>query len=110
MQIENCNPLHARKMAARLQAANVSDFPILLDYTPFRGHSPVLPLSDRIDGLTDRLAFFVIEDGVACVKLELRSMSFLVLESVCQSNVFRFLPGVRGDFAGLYEQVLHLPA
>jgi len=54
---QNCNPLHARKMTARLQAASVSTNPILLDYSKFRGHSPVLPLSERIDGLTDRMAF-----------------------------------------------------
>ena len=30
---QNCNPLHARKMTARLQAANASDRPILLDYS-----------------------------------------------------------------------------
>jgi prolyl oligopeptidase len=60
----NCNPLHARKMAARLQAASSSQHRILLDYTKFRGHSPVLPLSDRIDGLTDRMAFL-------CDQLEL---------------------------------------
>jgi prolyl oligopeptidase len=53
----NCNPLHARKMTARLQTANVSAYPILLDYSPFRGHSPVLPLSQRVEALTDRLAF-----------------------------------------------------
>ena len=53
----NCNPLHARKMVARLQSANVSPHPIFLDYSEHRGHSPVLPLSDRIDGLTDRMAF-----------------------------------------------------
>jgi prolyl oligopeptidase len=53
----NCNPLHARKMTARLQAANVSEHPILLDYSEFRGHSPVLPLSVRINALTDRMAF-----------------------------------------------------
>jgi prolyl oligopeptidase len=53
----NCNPLHARKMAARLQAANVSEHPILLDYSEFRGHSPVLPLSVRINALTERMAF-----------------------------------------------------
>jgi len=53
----NCNPLHARKMTARLQAANSSGLPIFLDYSPFRGHSPVLPLSARIDALTDRMAF-----------------------------------------------------
>ena len=53
----NCNPLHARKMTARLQAANVSKRPIFLDYSAFRGHSPVLPLGERVDALTDRMAF-----------------------------------------------------
>lgn len=53
----NCNSLHARKMTARLQAANVSEGPVLLDYNEFRGHSPVLPLSQRIEALTDRMAF-----------------------------------------------------
>jgi len=54
---QNCNPLHARKMIARLQAANTSEHPIILDYSRHRGHSPVLPLSERIDALTDRMAF-----------------------------------------------------
>jgi prolyl oligopeptidase len=53
----NCNPLHARKMTARLQAASSSKHPIFLDYNEFRGHSPVLPLSVRIEALTDRVAF-----------------------------------------------------
>ncbi len=53
----NCNPLHARKMTARLQAASSSGLPIFLDYSPFRGHSPVLPLSERVEALTDRMAF-----------------------------------------------------
>lgn len=53
----NCNSLHARKMTAMLQAANTSAHPIFLDYSPFRGHSPVLPLSARIEALTDRMAF-----------------------------------------------------
>jgi prolyl oligopeptidase len=53
----NCNPLHARKMTARLQAANNSEHPIFLDYSRFRGHSPVLPLGERIEALTDRMAF-----------------------------------------------------
>jgi prolyl oligopeptidase len=53
----NCNPLHARKMTARLQSANASDHPIFLDYSKFRGHSPVLPLSERVEALTDRMAF-----------------------------------------------------
>jgi prolyl oligopeptidase len=54
---QSCNPLHARKMTARLQAATSPGRPILLDYKPFRGHSPVLPLSERIEALTDRMAF-----------------------------------------------------
>jgi prolyl oligopeptidase len=53
----NCNALHARKMTARLQAANSSGLPIFLDYNPFRGHSPVLPFSERVEALTDRMAF-----------------------------------------------------
>jgi prolyl oligopeptidase len=53
----NCNPLHAWKMTARLQAANASEHPIFLDYSRFRGHSPVLPLGERIEALTDRMAF-----------------------------------------------------
>jgi prolyl oligopeptidase len=53
----NCNPLHARKMTARLQAATLCQSPIFLDYRTQRGHSPVLPLSERVDALTDRMAF-----------------------------------------------------
>ena len=56
-----CNPTHARKMAARLQAANRSEHPILLDYRPNWGHTPVQPLSVKIDALTDRLAFICHE-------------------------------------------------
>jgi prolyl oligopeptidase len=54
---QKCNPLHARKMTARMQAANISDSPVFLDYSRHRGHAPVLPLSERIDALTDRMAF-----------------------------------------------------
>lgn len=54
---QNCNPLHARKMTARLQSANLSDQPILLNYGRFRGHSPVMPLSERVEALADRIAF-----------------------------------------------------
>lgn len=61
---QNCNPLHARKMTARLQAANSSGNPVLLDYSPFRGHSPVLPLSDRVQALTDRMAFLCEQLGI----------------------------------------------
>lgn len=54
-----CNPLHARKMIARLQAAASSSYPVILDYSKFRGHAPVLPLGERIEALTDRMAFLV---------------------------------------------------
>jgi prolyl oligopeptidase len=60
----NCNALHARKMTARLQNANSSAYPILLDYSPFRGHSPVLPLSQRVEALTDRMAFLCEQLGL----------------------------------------------
>jgi prolyl oligopeptidase len=59
-----CNPMHARKMTARLQAANSSEHPILLDYKQRWGHTPVQPLSTRIEALTDRLAFLCHELGV----------------------------------------------
>jgi len=59
-----CNPMHARKMAARLQATTISDHPILLDYRSKWGHSSAQPLSTRIDALTDRLAFLSSELGL----------------------------------------------
>jgi prolyl oligopeptidase len=59
-----CNPMHARKMAARLQAANRSKYPILLDYRPNWGHTPVQPLSTKVEALADRLAFLCHELGV----------------------------------------------
>jgi len=61
---DRCNPMHARKMAARLQAANHSEHPILLDYKPDWGHTPVQPLSIKIESVTDRLAFLCHELGV----------------------------------------------
>ena len=60
------NSLHARKMTARLQAATSSTNPIVLDYSKFRGHAPVLPLSTRIESLTDRIAFLANRLGL-CV-------------------------------------------
>jgi prolyl oligopeptidase len=59
-----CNPMHARKMAARLQAATSSARPVLLDYNPAWGHTPVQPFSTKIEALTDRLAFVCHELGV----------------------------------------------
>ncbi len=61
---ENCNPMHARKMTAKLQACNKSERPVLLDYHVFRGHLPALPFSERLEALTDRLSFLCHELGV----------------------------------------------
>jgi len=55
-----CNPMHARKMVARLQAAANSSA-ILLDYQAEWGHTPAQPLARRIQALTDRLAFLAHE-------------------------------------------------
>ncbi len=59
-----CNPMHARKMAARLQAATNSSHPVLLDYKLSWGHVPVQPLSRRVEAITDRCAFICHELGV----------------------------------------------
>ena len=54
---QSCNPLHARKMVARLQGANASDRPVLLDYSSRRGHVSTLSLTERIQSVADRVAF-----------------------------------------------------
>jgi prolyl oligopeptidase len=61
---DRCNPMHARKMVARLQAATTSGYPILLDYRSSWGHTPVQPLSTKIEALTLRLAFLCQELGI----------------------------------------------
>lgn len=61
---QKCNPLHARKMIARLQAATSGPHPIILDYSKHRGHTPVLPLSVRAEALTDRIAFLCDQLGL----------------------------------------------
>ena len=60
-----CNPMHARKMAAYLQAASSSGRPVILDYKHKWGHIPVQPLTQRINALTDRLAFICHEMEVS---------------------------------------------
>jgi prolyl oligopeptidase len=50
-------PLHARKMAARLQAATASERPILLLYDTKSGHSGGRPIAKEIDENTDTLSF-----------------------------------------------------
>jgi prolyl oligopeptidase len=50
-------PLHARKMAARLQAVAKPGTPILLRYHTKAGHSGGQPLSEQIDKLTEAYSF-----------------------------------------------------
>jgi prolyl oligopeptidase len=57
-------PLHARKMAARLQAANSSQHPILLLYDTKSGHSGGRPLSKQIEEETNAIAFVSSQLGV----------------------------------------------
>ncbi len=52
-------PLHARKMAARLQAETGSDRPVLLLYDTESGHSGGRPLSKTIDEQTDEQSFIL---------------------------------------------------
>ncbi len=58
---DRCDPMHVRKMAARMQDGVSQTNPILVDYSAERGHCPVLPLSVRIDALTRRIAFLCHE-------------------------------------------------
>ncbi|MBL8238664.1 MAG: S9 family peptidase [Bryobacterales bacterium] len=54
-----CDPMHVRKMVARMQDANPGGRPVLLDYRPNKGHSGLMPLADRIDSLTNQFDFLV---------------------------------------------------
>jgi prolyl oligopeptidase len=55
------DPMHARKMAARLQAATGSDRPILLRLEARAGHGAGKPLSKVVDELTDSWTFVFSE-------------------------------------------------
>ena len=59
-----CDPAHARKMTARLRDRASQTNPILIDYGSERGHSAVLPLSERVDALARRIAFLSNELGI----------------------------------------------
>jgi prolyl oligopeptidase len=61
---DRCNPAHVRKMAAKLQNRAAQRNPILVDYSPQRGHSPALPLAIRIEALARRIAFLCRELGI----------------------------------------------
>jgi prolyl oligopeptidase len=58
---DRCNPAHVRKMVAQLLESSEQRFPVLMDYSGERGHSPVLPLQVRIEGLSRRIAFLCRE-------------------------------------------------
>ena len=50
-------PLHARKMAALMQAAAAPGCPILLRYDTKAGHTAAEPVSKQVDELVDELSF-----------------------------------------------------
>jgi prolyl oligopeptidase len=58
------DPMHARKMAARLQAATSADRPILLRLESQAGHGAGKPRSKALDELTDSWTFVFFELGV----------------------------------------------
>jgi prolyl oligopeptidase len=59
------DPLHARKMAARLQAATSSDRPVLLRIESRAGHGAGKPLSKRVDEAALIYAFLFWQLGIA---------------------------------------------
>ena len=53
------DPLHARKMAALLQAETGSGRPVLLKYDTQLGHTGARPISQSIEDLTDEFSFLL---------------------------------------------------
>jgi prolyl oligopeptidase len=58
------DPLHARKMAARLQAANASAHPVIVRLETKAGHGAGKPRSKQIDELTDIYSFLFAQLGM----------------------------------------------
>jgi prolyl oligopeptidase len=58
------DPMHARKMAARLQAATTSDAPILLRVETAAGHGQGKPRNKQVDEATDVWSFLFAQLGV----------------------------------------------
>jgi prolyl oligopeptidase len=58
------DPMHARKMAARLQAASSADRPVLLRLEARAGHGAGKPLSKVLDELSDSWVFVFSELGI----------------------------------------------
>jgi prolyl oligopeptidase len=59
------DPLHARKMAARLQAATSSDRPILLRVETRAGHGAGKPVSKMVDELSAAYGFLLWQLGAS---------------------------------------------
>jgi prolyl oligopeptidase len=59
------DPLHARKMAALLQASSTSGRPVLLHYGMGGGHSAGVGIEQLIEDQADQLAFLWTESGEA---------------------------------------------
>ena len=75
------DPMHARKMAARLQAATTSDRPILLRTESRAGHGAGKPLSKQIDEASDVWSFLLWQLG-----MEHRGAKRVVVESDWQEG------------------------
>jgi prolyl oligopeptidase len=58
------DPMHAKKMAARLQAATSSDAPILLRIATKAGHGAGTPLSKAVEEYTDAWTFIFWQLGM----------------------------------------------
>jgi prolyl oligopeptidase len=58
------DPLHARKMVARLQAATASDAPVLLKYDTKAGHMGGKPLTQSIEDEVDEMQFLLWQLGM----------------------------------------------
>jgi hypothetical protein len=61
---DRVDPLHARKMAAALQAASASDNPVLLWTQRNAGHSGASSFDDYLTQSTDTLSFLAHETGL----------------------------------------------
>ncbi|HVO76444.1 MAG TPA: prolyl oligopeptidase family serine peptidase [Candidatus Bathyarchaeia archaeon] len=59
------DPAHAMKMAARLQSASTSGYPVLLRFETKAGHGIGAPISKIVDEYTDYLSFISWQLGMA---------------------------------------------
>ena len=70
-QDDRVDPMHARKMAAALQAANASDRRLLFRLLEQSGHSGADRVQAQVDEAADRLSFLFQEVGKPQVRLGL---------------------------------------